>query len=81
MPKYEYRCLTCDHRMEISQAYGEEPITECSECQGILVRVIFPSPAIFKGGAPSKERTHKVGNRDIPIQQTEEGHWEQRGVR
>ena len=78
MPKYEYRCKSCDYRFEKHQAYGEEPISICPECRGVLVRVIYPTPAIFKGGKPSAEkRTHKVGNHDIPIQQTEEGHWEQ----
>ncbi len=82
MPKYEYRCRTCDYRIEMKQAFGEEPVTECPKCQGVLVRVIFPVPAIFKRGKPSKgQRTHKVGNHEIPIHQTEEGHWEQGGMR
>ena len=81
MPLYAYRCKSCDHRLEIKQAYGEEPITTCSECQGVLVRVISPAAVIIKGGKPSAERrTHRVGKHDIPVSQTEEGHWEQGGI-
>ena len=80
MPIYQYRCKSCDHRFEEPQAYGEEPISTCPKCEGVLVRVIGPVPAIFKGGKPSEERTQKQGKRDVPIHQTEEGHWEQRGI-
>ena len=82
MPNYEYRCRDCKHQFELMQAYGEEPVTICPECEGIVVRVISPVVAIFKGGKPSKgKRTHRVGKRDIPIHQTEEGHWEQDRIR
>lgn len=80
MPLYEYRCKSCDHRFEKTQALGEEPMTTCPKCQGILVRVIFPIPAIFKGGKPSKERSHRVGKHNIPVRQTDDGHWEQPGI-
>jgi len=82
MPNYEYRCRTCGHRLEKIQAYGEEPLTTCPECEGVLVRVISPPGFQFKEGKPSsKRRTQRVGNRDIPIHQTEEGHWEQDRIR
>ena len=78
MPNYEYLCKGCDHRFEKKQAFGEEPLTTCPQCEGVLVRVIHPPGILFKGGKPSAERrTQRVGNRDVPIHQTEEGHWEQ----
>ena len=80
MPLYEYRCRSCDHQFEKIQAFGEEPVTTCPKCEGVLVRVISPAPAIFKEGKPSKQRTHRVGKRDIPVHQTDEGHWEQGGI-
>ena len=80
MPTYVYRCTACKHTFEKIQAFGEEPVTTCPECQGVLVRVIHAAPAIFKGGAPSKQRTMKHGGREKPIVQTEEGHWEERGI-
>lgn len=81
MPNYDYRCQSCDHRFEKIQAFGEEPVTECPECKGVLVRVIHPAPAIFKGGTPSAERTVKQGSRDKNVYQTPDGHFEERGIR
>lgn len=78
MPIYEYLCTSCSHRFEKRQAFGEEPLTTCPKCEGVLRRVIFPPGFFFKGGKPSAERrTQRVGNHDVPIHQTEEGHWEQ----
>ncbi|MDP2735071.1 MAG: zinc ribbon domain-containing protein [bacterium] len=79
-PLYEYVCQDCSHALEKIQAFGEEPVTECPKCQGVLVRVIHAAPAIFKGGAPSKERAMQHGSRKKPIYQTDDGHWEERGI-
>ena len=80
MPNYDYRCQACDYRFEKLQAFGEEPVTTCPQCQGVLIRVIHPAPAIFRGGAPSKKRTQKQGKYEKPIHQTDDGHWEQDGI-
>ena len=89
MPNYEYRCKTCTvikdfqkipFTFERLQPYGTEPITECPQCGGPVVRT-FGAPAfIFKGGRPSKKRTVKQGQYEKPIHQTDDGHWEQDGI-
>ncbi len=84
MPIYEYECQNkdCGHRFEKIQAYGEEPVTTCPKCEGIVVRVISSPSFNFKGGKPSGEtRMQRVGNREVPVHQTEEGHWEQDRIR
>lgn len=82
MPTYEYECQDCWHRFEKVQAFGEEPVTTCPKCEGEVKRVISAPAVVFKGGKPSSERrTQRVGQRDIPIHQTENGHWEQDGIR
>lgn len=83
MPFYDYICQSCGHKFEKKEAYGEEPVTTCAEpnCQGVVVRVLQATPAIFRGGSPSKQRTVKQGKREKPIVQTEEGHWEEKGIR
>ena len=82
MPIYVYRCRSCRHEFERQQAFGEEPVTECPECpQGILVRIPQAVNSHWKGGSPSaKIRTQRHGPRDVPIEQTEEGHWQQKGL-
>lgn len=77
MPLYEYECRNCNYRLEKLQAYGEEPLTTCPKCEGVLVRVISPPGFNFKGGKPSEERRMQDGR---PIHQTDDGHWEQDGI-
>lgn len=82
MPLYEYECQNkkCGHRFQKLQAHGEEMVTICPECDCELKRVI--SLSNLKRWKPSTERrTQRVGNRDIPIHQTEDGHWEQDRLR
>ena len=82
MPIYEYECQNkeCGHRLEKRQAYGEEPVTICPKCEGEVKRVISVShPKKWK---PSTEtRMVQQGPRQVPVHQTEDGHWEQGGIR
>lgn len=32
MPIYEYKCNTCDHRMEKLQRMSDDPLKDCPEC-------------------------------------------------
>ncbi len=95
MPLREYRCLSCIVRkngrknglktpftFEKIEAWGQEPVTECPQCGGEVVRT-FGVPAFhFKGGAPShpQERTVKQGKHTKHIHRAPEGHWEQDGI-
>lgn len=49
MPTYEYRCKSCGHEMEVQQAFTDEPLTECPECQGALRKVYGNVGISFKG--------------------------------
>ena len=50
MPTYQYRCLDCDHEFETIQKMTDDPLTECSECNGRLKRLIGSGAGIiFKG--------------------------------
>ncbi len=80
MPIYEYECQECSHRFEKIQAHGEEPVITCPECEGEVKRVIsLSNPKRWK---PSTEtKMVQQGSRQIPVHQTEDGHWEQGGIR
>jgi len=81
MPNYEYRCRDCNRRFKKNQASGEEPITTCPKCEGVLVRTIFPPGFILtKGKSSKKVRTMQVGGKTIYLHQAKEGHWEQGGI-
>lgn len=50
MPLYDYRCKTCGNEIEVTQAYSDAPLKECSVCGGELRRVISKSTGvIFRG--------------------------------
>lgn len=49
MPIYEYRCESCDHRIEIIQKFSDPPLTECTNCKGRLTKIIAPAALQFKG--------------------------------
>jgi putative FmdB family regulatory protein len=49
MPTYEYRCKSCGHEMEVQQAFSDDPLETCPECQGPLRKVYGNVGIAFKG--------------------------------
>ncbi|HFB67772.1 MAG TPA: zinc ribbon domain-containing protein [Calditrichae bacterium] len=50
MPTYEYKCKQCGHQFEAFQKISDDPLTECPECGGEVVRLISGGTGlIFKG--------------------------------
>ena len=49
MPIYEYRCKDCGHEFETTQAFTDEPLTECPSCQGALKKKFGSVGISFKG--------------------------------
>ncbi|MFP5577350.1 MAG: FmdB family zinc ribbon protein [Acidimicrobiia bacterium] len=49
MPTYEYRCKSCGHEMEVQQAFSDEPLDTCPECEGPLRKVYGNVGIAFKG--------------------------------
>ena len=49
MPVYEYRCRNCNHQFEIQQAFSDDALTVCPECEGPLRKVFAPVGITFKG--------------------------------
>jgi len=49
MPTYEYRCKSCGHQLEVQQAFTDDPLTECPECDGPLRKVYGNVGISFKG--------------------------------
>lgn len=73
MSIYEYECQECGHRFEETQKFDDEDIDTCPECGGKVNRVIQSVVPTIK----RKEMLHK----GIHIHQTEDGHWEENGMR
>ena len=49
MPLYEYQCQSCGQLLEVIQKFSDAPLTECSECQGKLERLLSAPAIQFKG--------------------------------
>ena len=49
MPTYQYACTDCEHGFEAVQAFTDDSLTECPECQGRLRKVFGAVGIVFKG--------------------------------
>src|SRR3546814_7938240 len=49
MPTYEYRCKSCGHEMDVQQAFSDQPLDTCPECEGPLLKVYGNVGIAFKG--------------------------------
>lgn len=49
MPIYVYQCDSCGIIFERQQHFGDNPLTDCPECDGHVHRVIQPVGIVFKG--------------------------------
>jgi putative FmdB family regulatory protein len=66
MPTYEYVCVDCANRVEVSQSFSDDPLEMCVACGGKLRKVFFPVGIQLKGGGfySSERRAAQPGRRD-----------------
>ena len=49
MPRYDYRCVECEHSFELRQSFSEAGKGTCPQCSGEGQRVYHAVPVIYKG--------------------------------
>ena len=49
MPTYSYACTECDNKFDAVQAFSDEALTECPECDGRLRKLFGNVGVVFKG--------------------------------
>ncbi|PKB79172.1 MAG: hypothetical protein BZY88_14665 [SAR202 cluster bacterium Io17-Chloro-G9] len=49
MPRYDYRCVDCEHEFELRQSFSEAGSGTCPQCSGAGRRVFHAVPVIYKG--------------------------------
>lgn len=49
MPIYEYECSKCGHQTEVWQKFSDEPLSECTVCNGKMKKLISQSTFHLKG--------------------------------
>lgn len=70
MPTYEYRCKECGHEFDVVQAFSDDALTVCTECNGPLKKVYgnvgisFKGTGFYKNDARGKSSSTTVASPD-----------------
>ncbi|MEZ0385092.1 FmdB family zinc ribbon protein [Mycobacterium sp. pW045] len=49
MPTYSYACTECSNRFDVVQAFTDDALTTCEECNGRLRKIFGKVGVVFKG--------------------------------
>ena len=49
MPTYSYACTECDNKFDVVQAFTDNALTECPQCDGRLRKLFGKVGVVFKG--------------------------------
>ncbi|MGB3301359.1 FmdB family zinc ribbon protein [Gordonia sp. (in: high G+C Gram-positive bacteria)] len=49
MPTYSYACTVCDNKFDIQQAFSDDSLTQCPQCDGRLRKLFNSVGIVFKG--------------------------------
>ncbi len=61
VPTYAYACKDCGHRFEINQAFTDDALTSCPECDGRLRKVFNSVGVVFKGSGFYRNDSRSTG--------------------
>lgn len=49
MPTYSYACTECSNRFDVVQAFTDDALTTCAQCNGRLRKIFGKVGVVFKG--------------------------------
>jgi putative FmdB family regulatory protein len=49
VPTYSYACTQCDNKFDAVQAFSDDALTECPQCDGRLRKLFGKVGVVFKG--------------------------------
>jgi putative FmdB family regulatory protein len=49
VPTYSYACTECDNRFDAVQAFSDDALTQCPQCDGRLRKLFGKVGVVFKG--------------------------------
>jgi putative FmdB family regulatory protein len=49
VPTYSYACTECDNKFDMVQAFTDDALTQCPQCDGRLRKVFGKVGVVFKG--------------------------------
>ena len=63
MPIYEYKCLKCEHQLEVIQRFTDNPVESCPECNNKSVQKLVSAPSFRLKGGGWYETDFKTGSK------------------
>jgi putative FmdB family regulatory protein len=49
VPTYSYACTECDNKFDVVQAFSDDALSECPQCDGRLRKLFGKVGVVFKG--------------------------------
>ena len=66
MPTYSYACTDCSNKFDVVQAFTDDSLTDCPQCDGRLRKVFGKVGVVFKGSGFYRTDSRESGKSSIP---------------
>ena len=77
MPTYSYACTECSNRFDVVQAFTDDALTTCDQCNGRLRKIFGKVGVVFKGSGfyrtDSRESGKSSSNGSSPAAKSDSG--------
>ncbi|ADT97975.1 MULTISPECIES: FmdB family zinc ribbon protein [Mycolicibacterium] len=61
MPTYSYACTECSNKFDVVQAFTDDSLTECPQCDGRLRKIFGKVGVVFKGSGFYRTDSREAG--------------------
>ncbi|WP_046321860.1 FmdB family zinc ribbon protein [Mycobacterium sp. UM_Kg1] len=61
MPTYSYACTECSNRFDVVQAFTDDALTNCEDCNGRLRKIFGKVGVVFKGSGFYRTDSREAG--------------------
>ena len=61
MPTYSYACTECSNRFDVVQAFTDDALTTCEDCNGRLRKIFAKVGVVFKGSGFYRNDSRESG--------------------
>lgn len=61
MPTYSYACTECSNRFDVVQAFTDDSLTTCEQCNGRLRKIFGKVGVVFKGSGFYRNDSRESG--------------------
>jgi putative FmdB family regulatory protein len=68
VPTYSYACTECDNRFDAVQAFTDDALTACPQCEGRLRKLFNSVGVVFKGSGFYRTDSRESGLQDRVVE-------------